>query len=117
VTARTLPLVQQGDEPFACVTDPRLFARHLLSSGLKVEGPHGKLYCLLIPLRHDRLQEVLRAFVEKWRPREFLATAVDPANAEVKSLVIQRIRSGFICQAIARVVRPSNAKRGRRAGT
>jgi hypothetical protein len=37
---------------------------------------------------------MLRAFLEKRRQREFLASAVDPSNAEVKSLAIQRIRPG-----------------------
>lgn len=115
--AKALPLLEEGQEPLAGITDARSFRDHLLSIGFEVAPPEGQLFCVLVPENHDRLHEVLRAWTEKWRPRAFLGVEVDPANAEIKALVVPRLRSAFLCQAVARVVRPSNAKPGRRAAS
>lgn len=107
---------QTGIQGFTSVTDVRRFRDHLTSIGFKVEPPAGKLYDLLLPDTSDRLRQAAEVWLKEWRPREYGATQTDPCNGELKLVLIKRGCSGFLAQAIARVVRPLNASRGRCKG-
>lgn len=106
------PLLQKRGNWFDSTTSAVPFRAHLQSLEFHVCEPIGAPYHLCIPEEFNWLHLTIEAWQRFWDTgeRDFRG---GPNNDEVAEFVRERGGSGALCSAIARVMRPEGARRGR----
>lgn len=106
-------MLQQKEPWYESTTSPPQFRSHLQSIGVHVNEPPGVVYNLCVPQKFRWLHVVIQAYLRYWDHSGKSPFVCEPRNETVAAFVHAHGASAAVCNAIARLLRPMTARRGR----